>query len=786
MNETLSAVRHLIRVFSRQHVLFLVGVLLVHVVHAGSTGDGQPQWLGAEGFVPLSYSAETQTAPPSHESVLPFLGPVDLGGSPDARSLDEFRVQTAYLKSNNTRTDDQFGCAVAVSGDTVVVGDRFESSTTNGVNSTPVRTSKLVGAAYVFVRSGSTWVQQAYLKPPEGGLGDWFGCSVAISGDTVVVGAKHEDGSAKTVDGIPDDRATSAGAAYVFVRHGGAWTQQAYLKSSNAERGDQFGHSVAVHGDVVAVGAPYEDSSTTGVNTVADEEALGSGAVYVFRRNGSVWTQEAYLKASNAGSNDLFGWSVSIFGDGLAVGARFEDSGSTGVYSIPNDDAPDAGAAYVFSRRGSDWTQEAYVKARNAGSGDNFGISVAIGASSLIVGAQAEDGSAASSLGVPDDGVPDSGAAYVFVRSGPRWIQEAYLKSRVPSVEAGFGFSVGLWNDTIIVGSAGDDGALNGFGGVDSGSAEIFKYAENSWSSRAYVKAGNGGSGDYFGYSTAVDTGLIVVGAIGESSSTTGINSVPDDSAPKAGAAYIFELVVPEPEMEVAQPAGVEVLTGATRGFGAAVVGESQELVFAVGNLGTAELMLTGEPRVGIAGPDAGMFSVVAQPGAASVGPGGSVGFTVRFSPVSGGVKSAVLSIPNNDADEAAFSIALIGAGVSFTDDTDGDGLNDASEFKMSALGFNWLVPQPGLVSALFENAAGAGLCPVEQVKALRIGTPLLVRDPATGEITIEIGLEKSTDMKSYTPVPFAAPQTAVRPDGKLEFRFSSPPAASFFRLQAR
>ncbi|MBL8765456.1 MAG: FG-GAP repeat protein, partial [Phycisphaerae bacterium] len=149
-------------------------------------------------------------------------------------------------------------------------------------------------------RSGSTWSQQAYLKASNTDMGDLFGSSVAVSGDTVVVGAYQEDSNATGVNGNQANNSLwSAGAAYVFVGSGGNWSQHAYLKASNTEAGDYFGWSVAVSGDTVVVGAWREGSNTTGVNgNQSDNSTLGGGAVYVFVRAHGVWSQQAYLKAS--------------------------------------------------------------------------------------------------------------------------------------------------------------------------------------------------------------------------------------------------------------------------------------------------------------------------------------------------------------------------------------------------------------------------------------------------------------------------------------------------------
>ena len=221
-------------------------------------------------------------------------------------------------------------------------GDR-EDGPTSGVNSTPGEGVGDAGAAYVFTRSGGVWSQQAYLKPAAVGLtqlSDEFGWSVAISGDTIVVGAYGEASSTTGINSTPNELAPGAGAAYVFLRSGaGVWSQQAYLKPSavgTTQSNDHFGYSVAVSGDRLVVGAPEEDSGSAGVNSSPNELAGGAGAAYVFGRNAGIWSQEAYLKAAVVGSQhagDFFGGSVAISGDTVVVGDSGEDSSTTGINS---------------------------------------------------------------------------------------------------------------------------------------------------------------------------------------------------------------------------------------------------------------------------------------------------------------------------------------------------------------------------------------------------------------------------------------------------------------------
>ncbi|MBS1790757.1 MAG: putative Ig domain-containing protein [Acidobacteria bacterium] len=401
-------------------------------------------------------------------------------------TVDPNFTQQAYLKASNTGAGDEFGGSVAVSGDTVVVGAAAEDSSATGVNGNQADNSAAnSGAAYVFVRSGATWTQQAYLKASNTDAGDQFGYSVAVSGDTVVVGAYRESSNATGVNGNQaNNSAPAAGAAYIFGRSGTTWTQQAYLKASNTDANDNFGYSVAVSGDTVVVGAYQEDSSATGVNgNQADNSALSAGAAYVFVRSGASWSQQAYLKASNTEAFDEFGDSVAVSGDTVVVGAWFESSSATGVNGNQADNsALSAGAAYVFGRSGTIWTQQAYLKASNTEADDEFGDSVAVSGDTVVVGAWLEDSSATGVNGnQADNSALHSGAAYVFVRSGTTWTQQAYLKASNTDTSDFFGHSVAVSGDTVVIGAYWEDSNATGVNGnqadnsaTNSGAAYVF------------------------------------------------------------------------------------------------------------------------------------------------------------------------------------------------------------------------------------------------------------------------------------------------------------------------
>ena len=252
----------------------------------------------------------------------------------------------------------------------------------------------------------------------------------------------------------PTIAAPEAGAVYVFTRTAGVWTQQAYLKASNA--GGLFGYGLALAGDTLAVGAPFEASNATGINgDQTDNSAPNAGAVYVFTRTAGVWSQQAYLKASNTDAGDRFGEDVVLDGDTLAVGARFEASNATGINGDQTDNsAPNAGAAYVFTRTAGVWSQQAYVKASNAGANQNFSGNLTIAGDLLAVGARLEDSDATGING--DQGnsnAPDSGAVYVFARSGGAWTQKAYLKASNTNAGAQFGDAVALSGSSLAVGA---------------------------------------------------------------------------------------------------------------------------------------------------------------------------------------------------------------------------------------------------------------------------------------------------------------------------------------------
>jgi hypothetical protein len=412
------------------------------------------------------------------------------GGTPPAGGGGATGIsQEAYIKASNTGRADRFGWAIALSsdGNTLAVSAVGESSGATGIDGDQADNSLMdAGAVYVFVRSGATWVQQAYIKASNPDANDQFGTSVALSadGNTLAVGADGESSAATGINGNQADfSARNAGAAYVFVRNGTTWTQQAYVKASNTGLNDLFGLALALSadGNTLAVGAAGEASVAFGINgPQADNSLPDAGAVYVFVRSGAIWSQQAYIKGSNTGAGDAFGVRVSLSGDGntLAVGAQREDSPATGIDGNQFDDtATDAGAVYLFVRSGATWSQQAYVKASNTGAtnspaGEAFGSSVALSHDGklLAVGAGFESGAA---TGIGGDQTGDSlfsGAVYLFARANTTWTQQAYVKASNTVPNAFFGGAVALngAGSVLAVGALGEPGAATGINGDQS------------------------------------------------------------------------------------------------------------------------------------------------------------------------------------------------------------------------------------------------------------------------------------------------------------------------------
>ncbi len=479
-----------------------------------------------------------------------------------------------YFKASNTDMGDEFGRTVALNrdGNTLVVGAPLEDSTATGINGDQLdNSSRDSGAVYVFVRnSAGSWRQQAYIKASNTEADDRFGAALTISndGNTIVVGAPLEDSTATGINGDELDNSRSdSGAAYVFVRSStGTWSQQAYIKTSNPNANDQFGGAVVISGDSnsLIVGVAFEDSAATGIDGDQTNNAAGnSGAAYVFVRSSTgTWSQQAYIKASNSGARDQFGFAVSMSDDGntTVVGARFEASFATGIDGIENNNGINlSGAAYVFVRSSTDstWSQQAYIKASNTGMIDEFGTDVTMSSNgnTIVIGAPFERSIATGINGDQlDDEALFAGAAYVFVRSSAgSWSQQAYLKASNTDADDQFGMALSVSDDgnTLAVGALFEDSAATGINGDETansaaGAGAVYVFVRSStgtWSQRSYIKASNTDADDQFGdvLSISGDGKTLAIGSNAEDGGATGINGdQTDNSLNSAGAVYLY------------------------------------------------------------------------------------------------------------------------------------------------------------------------------------------------------------------------------------------------------
>jgi hypothetical protein len=354
------------------------------------------------------------------------------------------------LVASDRATDDLFAFSASISGDYAIVGAYAEDEDASGNN-----TLNMAGSAYIFMRNGTSWDQQAKIVASDRTRGDVFGSIVSISGDYAIVGVRDED-----EDASGNNTLSMAGSAYIFMRNGTSWDQQAKIVASDRDAYDGFGHSVSISDDYAIVGARDEEQDASGNNTLE-----GAGSAYIFYRDGSTWAQQTKIVASDRAAGDRFGNSVSISGDYAIVGAPGEDEDASG-----NDTLTSAGSAYIFKRDGTSWSQQAMIVASDRGERDEFGNSVSISDDYAIVGAahESEDASGNNTRKY-------AGSAYIFMREGTNWTQQAKIVASTRSMYDLFGYSASISGDYAIVGVPGEEEDASGNNYMASaGSAYIF------------------------------------------------------------------------------------------------------------------------------------------------------------------------------------------------------------------------------------------------------------------------------------------------------------------------
>jgi len=359
-------------------------------------------------------------------------------------------VLRSVLKSSDSTEDDDFSRSVSIDGNYAIVGANKNDD--NGTSS---------GSAYIFIKDGYTWIEQAKLTASDAAANDFFGQSVSISGDYAIIGANNNDGS---------------GSAYIFYRSGSSWSQQAKLVALDAAIDDDFGISVSIDGDYAIIGA--------------SGKGLSEGASYIFVRSGTSWSQQGKLEALDGASGDEFGFSVSIDGNYAIIGAIGDETF--------------IGAAYIFYRVGTSWSQQAKIVASDGTYVDLFGHSVSISGDYSIIGARGND-----------DVGSDSGSAYIFYRTGTSWNQQAKIVASDAGSGDLFGYSVSISGDYAIVGAYKDDD--------DSGSSYIFVRSGTSWTEKTKLTALDPTSNDMFGVSVSISSDYAIVGAIGDNLNTGSI-----------------------------------------------------------------------------------------------------------------------------------------------------------------------------------------------------------------------------------------------------------------------
>ncbi len=376
-------------------------------------------------------------------------------------------TQPVKLTAADGAAGDRFGDGISISGDTAVVGAWGDDV---GANNNQ-------GSAYVFIRSGTTWIQQAKLTASDGAADDTFGYSVSISGDTIVAGSDVDDVGANV----------NQGSAYVFVRSGTTWTQQAKLTATDGAADDSFGFSVNINGETIVVGAPGDVFG--GMPTIRN-------AAYIFVRSGATWTQQAKLTAADNAAT-FFGAQTEISGDTVVVSSAYNQS------------------AYVFVRSGTMWTQQAKLTAADGEEGDFFALDIAISGNTIVVAAPLDD------IGTAED----QGSAYVFVRNGTTWTQQAKLTAADGGEFESFAENVAISGDIIVAGSS-----SSLVEGDYRGAAYVFVRNGAAWTQRAKLTVPASPTFDFYGSRVAISGNDIIVGAPEQQ---IGANM-------RQGSAYIF------------------------------------------------------------------------------------------------------------------------------------------------------------------------------------------------------------------------------------------------------
>ena len=317
------------------------------------------------------------------------------------------------------------------------------------------------GSAYVFERNGiGIWNEVQKLVASDRGVDDRFGLSASISGNYAIIGAYNEDH-----DTSGGNTLINAGSAYVFERSGsGVWNEAQKLVPLDRGTNDQFGHSVSISGNYAIIGAYFEDEDTSGINTVSN-----AGSAYVFEKNSSgIWTEKQKIVASDRGGNDYFGWSVSISGNYVLIGAYQEDHDTSGINPLYG-----AGSSYLFERNPTGvWVEKQKIVASDRGGNDYFGVSVSISGNYAVIGAYREDQDTAGM-----NTLNDAGSAYLFERNSIGvWVEKQKIVASDRASTDRLGWSVSISGNNAVIGAYQEDHDTSGVNTLsNAGSAYVFE-----------------------------------------------------------------------------------------------------------------------------------------------------------------------------------------------------------------------------------------------------------------------------------------------------------------------
>lgn len=353
-------------------------------------------------------------------------------------------VLVQKLAASDRHAYDNFGYAVAISGDYAVVG-AWEQD----FNLVDADSLAKAGAAYIFKNTAGTWSQVQKIVPSDREADDYFGWSIAMDGDYILVGAYRED-----EDAAGSNTISEAGSAYLFKNNSGTWSEVQKLVSSDRANTDFFGRSVAISGDYAIVGADQEDEDASGGNTAGT-----AGSAYIFKNTAGTWSQVQKIVNSDRAGGDLFGWSVSISGDYAIIGAYREDQDTSGANTLAN-----AGSAYIFKNNSGTWNEQIKLVPSDRLNNDWFGYTVGISGNYAIIGAykEDEDTSGSNTLG-------EAGSAYVFKLNGSTWSQAQKIVPDVRAAYDHFARSVAISGGHSICGAYSH--SLDSNGGNSLGSA---------------------------------------------------------------------------------------------------------------------------------------------------------------------------------------------------------------------------------------------------------------------------------------------------------------------------